>query len=250
MRRQGAQTELLQMSEAVERLRRGMYGNLNRPEAIKEFKTYYPGASIGSGPQKEQAAQLIHTAVMKGDLSVFVVPESTEVEEREITLQVPREVLKQVIRTRGGGLPDHVIRPESLGRNEAITTELLAALSKSALYLRREQFDVWQKINKAKGNWPSQRSSKKSRMGRPPKQDALRNPIVALVNQKEWSGRERSITDLVKLLASKGLAARRDTVRRTVDQLFKETGEQCYRRRERKRRNDVGEAIISICAKV
>lgn len=234
MTRKGPDSEFILISEAVERLRRGMYGNFNRSEAVKEAKKHYPTASIGFGPQKEDAAKRIDNAIQKGELPVLVLSDA----EDGAPLRVPRNLLRRMIRTRGG-LPDHVIRPEGFLSNNAVTPELLATLLRSALYLRREGFDAWYQKARDKRNWPSQRSTSmpnmaKPRMGRPSKQNDLRNSIIALANQRGWSTLQ-TITDLVRLLKSGGKIVTRDTARRTVDQLFKETGEPCYRRRARRR---------------
>jgi hypothetical protein len=70
-------------------------------------------------------------------------------------------------------------------------------------------------------------------MGRPSRQNDLRNPIIAL------KGRWQTIADLTRLLQSEGRIATRDTTRRVVDQLFRETGKECYRRRVRRKRSTV-----------
>lgn len=211
-----------------------MYGSLNQPEPIANLKKRKQRLLIGSGPigwgpQKEDAAERIHEAIVQGKLSVFVLPASTN----QVPLQVPLDVLERMIRARGG-LPDRAIEPLRIFAKEPITAELRVALSQSDLYLQRSEFDAWYKEAQKKRNWPSQRSSCKPRMGRPPKQNDLRTPIVVLVNEGRWST-QQTIADLVRLLELKAIIADRDTARRVVDQLFKETGEQCYRRCARSR---------------
>jgi hypothetical protein len=235
MSRKGDEAELLLISQAVACLEWGMFGNLKPTEAVNEAKKHFPKAkvSVGPGPQKEHAAKFIDNVVMKGELSVFVLPDSTEGDAGRTPLQVPPDVIMKMIRTRGG-LPDHAVQPARIFAKEANPLELRTALSKSALYVRRQEFDDWYKKAWKKRNWPSQRSSLKPRMGRPSKQSELHTRIIARVNEGRWSARN-SIADLVRLLDSKGIVASRDTVRRAVDQLFKETGEQSYRRLARNR---------------
>jgi hypothetical protein len=238
--RRCAESELLLISEAVARLEDGMYGNFGRPEAVMAAKKAYPGFTIGFGPRKEDAVTLIDDALKKGELSVFVLPESNE---RGTPLKVPSEVLGKMIRIRGG-LPDRVVQPIRIFAGDPIAPELLAALSKSALYLRRKEFEPWYKTGRKKRNWPShakqrnslrQHPNNKPPMGRPSKQNDLRAPIVMLVAEGSWSARQK-IADLVRLLLKfKGVVADRDTARRVVDQLYKETGKQAYWRRVRKR---------------
>ena len=157
--RRCAESELLLISEAVARLEDGMYGNFGRPEAVMAAKKAYPGFTIGFGPRKEDAVTLIDDALKKGELSVFVLPESNE---RGTPLKVPSEVLGKMIRIRGG-LPDRVVQPIRIFAGDPIAPELLAALSKSALYLRRKEFEPWYKTGRKKRNWPSHAKQRNSR---------------------------------------------------------------------------------------
>lgn len=232
-----------------------MYGNLKQPVSIAKIKEEYerrrqPRPSIGWGPQKEEAAKLIHEAAVQGKLSTFVLPHSSECAARAAPLQVPPDVLRKMIRTRGG-LPDHTIEPMRVFAKEPIAAELLAALSKSALYVRRREFDALYGKARKKRKWASHEKQRslprqhpsKPPIGRPSKQSDLRGPISGLVKAEQWSN-QQTISDLVRLLESKGISAARDTARRTVDQLFIETGEPVYRRRARRRskvkREDLG----------
>jgi hypothetical protein len=238
MSRTSAETEWLPISEAVARLEAGMYGRFNRTEPVDNIKKYEPRLSVGWGPQKEHAAKLIDQAIMKGDLSVYVLSRSAEDNAHRAPLQVPLGVLGRMIRTHGG-LPDHAIAPMRRFAKDAVTPELLAALSKSALHLRRDEFDAWYEKTRKKRNWPSQRSSEKSRIGRPPKQtEELRNPIFGLVNYNLWSAAQNSIADLVRLLKSKGVTASRQTVERTVEQLHRETGDPRYYYADPRKKSD------------
>jgi hypothetical protein len=238
MSRTSAEIEWLLISEAVARLEAGMYGGFHRPEPVEEIKKYEPWFSVGWGPQKEHAAKLVDEAIMKGDLSVYVLSHSAEDNAHRAPLQVPLGILGRMIRTHGG-LPDHAIAPMRRFAKDSVTPELLAALAKSALYLRRDEFDAWYKNTRKKRNWPSQRSSEKSRIGRPPKQtEELRNPIIGLVNYKQWSAEQNSIADLVRLLKSKGAKGSRQTVERTVEQLHWETGDPRYYYADPRKKSD------------
>jgi hypothetical protein len=150
----GEKPEFLLISEAMACLEAGMHGNLNQTEAVKEAKKHYPRASIGSGPQKEDAAKIIDNALMKDELSVFVLPDSTEGEVRGASLHVPPDVLRKMIRTRGG-LPDRVIQSMRVFAKNPIQPELRAALSvlKSKLYVPRKEFEAW--YEEVRKNWSS-----------------------------------------------------------------------------------------------
>jgi hypothetical protein len=233
------EAEFLPLSEAVTRLKDGMYGNFGPPEVVTGARKAYPGFSIGFGPQKEHASTLINDAIKNGGLSVFVLPVGNA---GETPLQVPPDVLAKMPRTRGG-LPDHAVQPMRFLAKDQIAAKLLAALSASALYVRSKEFEDWYEEARKKRNWPShekqrnsldQHHNNKPPMGRRSKQSDLRDPIIVLVKGGRWSAQQK-IADLVRLLETKGIEATRDTLRRTVDQLFKETGDQRYRRRVRKR---------------
>jgi hypothetical protein len=149
-------------------------------------------------------------------------------------LNVPIVVLKRLHKVRGG-LPDHPIRlPLNLMRDSAVAAELFAALSASALHLRRADYVAWYEKQSRKRRWPSQAGSGEPRIGRPSKQtDELLTSIEALTGQGKWSARD-GIASLVRLLISKG-APNRYLVRRAVQRLFEITGDLAYRVVPRKR---------------
>jgi len=200
MKEKPANSELLRISEAVARLEAGMYGSFNRPEQIVKIKTFEPRLSVGSGDRKQHAAALIDVAISTGDLPVYVLADSPGAQAAQTLLQVPLGILSQMIRIRGG-LPDHAIRAERFRDKAPVSKELLGALTHSALYVPRDAFDSWYKSARSKRNWPSQRSSKKSRTGRPSKQsDGLRHSIIAFVNEGKWSAQQNSLASLMRLL--------------------------------------------------
>src|SRR6266404_8272229 len=94
MIRKGDEAELLLISEAVAHLEAGMFGGLRRPEAVLAAKKTYPGASIGWGPQKVDAAKRMYKAIVQGELSVLVLPDDpAEGEVQQAPLLVPVGVL-------------------------------------------------------------------------------------------------------------------------------------------------------------
>jgi hypothetical protein len=226
--------DYLLISKAVERLESGMFGGaVTRSEPVKAVKDKAPRLSVGFGPQREAAASVILKATLAADLSVHVITRPTA-EGSCRWLVVPADVLQCFPRVRGG-LPDHLVRqPISLLRNKSIAPDLFAALSASALHLQRAEFEAWYNNQKGLRRWPSQRTSKKPRRGRPSMQtDHILNLIKALVAEEKWAAPD-GIAKLVELLASKG-APSRNTLRRVVDQLYLETGNPKYRIISRKR---------------
>jgi len=164
---------------------------------------------------------------MQGKLSVFVVAASTEDETNRTQLQVPLDLLEQMITTHGG-LPDRTVEPVRIFANTHIVPELLAALLTSALYMRRTEFEAFYEKARKKRNWPSQRSrSKKKPIGRPSKLTKLLTPIAELVEAGQWSAEQNSIAELRSLLPT-GVKASRQTVERAVEQLHRETGDPRY----------------------
>lgn len=228
------ESEFLLISEAVARLGDGMFGgSLKRPEPVNIGKKCYPRASIGWELHKQEAAALVDAAIMAEDMSVHVFVSSEE-GRRDRSIQVPIETLRRLIRIRVG-LPDHVIRPTvALLGDKVVTSELFAALSKSALYLQKSEFEAWYDQIKSRGRWPSQRTRTMPRVGRPTKHtDQLRTSIMARVEEGSWCAKQ-PVAKLERLLASKG-APKRNTLKRTVDQLYRETGDIRYLIIKRKR---------------
>ncbi len=253
MSRKGAEPELLLISEATARLKVGIYGGLPEPKPVASIK-----ANIKKGerrpaiewqPQMEDAVERIHEGIMQGKLSVFVLPVATEDRPHRMPLQVPLDVLTRLITTRGG-LPDYTVEPMRILTSRKptpspepfytpVAPELLAALSTSALYLRHKEFKALYDEARKKGNWPSQRSRfKKSPIGRPSMQSYLQASIAALVNAGEWSAEQNSIANLVELLTSQGVKASRQTVKRAVEQLHRETGDRRYHRVDPRKQPD------------
>ncbi|WP_257164779.1 hypothetical protein [Bradyrhizobium sp. SRS-191] len=224
MSKRRKETELLLISEAVSLLETGMYGSLGQPLAITEIKKHDRRLSVGLGARSEHAAQIVMKAMLKGKLAVYVQPHSPA-EPEQPHLEVPLDLVKEMIPIRGV-LPDYAVRPESLAR-KADTRELAAAILHSALYLRCDQFDAWYERSKKMGNWPTQHSSKKPRIGRPSKARELRDRTIGLVNGGEWSAQQDSIAALIRRLDLEG-AISRQTVERMLEQLHRETGDRRY----------------------
>ena len=59
------------ISEAVHKLEKSMFGNLNRPDAVLEIKKVQRDASIGLSSHREAAKRLILKAAVKGKLIVY-----------------------------------------------------------------------------------------------------------------------------------------------------------------------------------
>ncbi len=227
--------EYLLISEAVSRLEAGMFGGgITRPRSVALAKRNNPGVSIGSDLHRQNAAEKVDAAIRSGALSVCVFPSPHHDARSHDPLTVPINVLRHLVRSRGG-LPDRVARlPIHLLNSRLATPELFSVLSQSALHLRCDEFDLWYKQQRSRGRWPSQRTSRKPRVGRPSKQtEALRNSIVARVEEKRWTG-QQGIAPLLRLLASRP-PVDRETLRRTVERIYLETGDVRYRVIRRRR---------------
>jgi hypothetical protein len=227
------------ISNAVKRLENGMFGGLGRPDMVDRIKKACPRLSIGSGPQREKAAEAICQAVLSGKLQVYVerrgqARDSNSGADRIPTLRiVPSAVLKILPKTRGG-LPDAAIRvPLFLLREKLVDEETFVALSSGPLLLKETDFASWYRREKRKGKWPSQRNRKSPHVGRPSKQDpTLINKVTSIVRANAWSGK---VSELERLLARDGIVVSHDTVARILDALFVTTGDERFRRRSRRK---------------
>jgi hypothetical protein len=115
---------------------------------------------------------------------------------------------------------------------------LFRLLGAGFLAVRARDFDTWYQSERGKGRWPSQTARKQPRGGRPTKQtEGLRNAVLALVHDEEWSG-DRPVTKLYRLLTASGRSdvPSPDTLARLVDELFLETGCSTLHRTRRFRR--------------
>jgi hypothetical protein len=224
----GVETEFLLISEAVAFLEAGMFGGaIKQPKLLEAIKKDQPRLSVGSGHRTEKAATTIQGAIVGGDLAVHVFAQPIAGGVCR-PLHVPIHVLRRLHKVKGG-LPDYPIRlPFNLLRDRAVASELFAALSASALHLRRAEYVAWYQKERRKRRWLSQAGSGEPRIGRPSKQtDKLLTSIEALTGEGKWSARD-GIASLVRLLTSNG-APNRYLIRRAVQRLFERTGDLAYR---------------------
>ncbi len=234
------ETEFLLISEAVARLEAGMFGGkITRPVPFEGIKHVARRYTVGSGVRRQKAASAIQKAIMAGSLGVHVFAPASGADRTGRPLRVPIDVLKGLPNINGS-LPDHLVRhPFNLLRNHPMGSDLLTALSSSALHLSRPEFIAWRQREKSKGRWPSQRDGGQPRIGRPSKiTSELLNFIRGYADRGTWDARD-GIAPLVKLLIFKG-APNRNLVRRAVQQLFEETDDPRYRIVPRKRKKKQG----------
>jgi hypothetical protein len=231
-------TEFLLISESVNRLVQGIWGNAPRAEPVREIKRCDRALSVDFGPRREKAAALLRTAGLRGELSIHVRSRSNTQERNPLLepQQVPPKLLKQVLPIRCG-LPDHPTHvlgtPAARG---GLDDALWVLLQHGELVVRRSDFIRWYKGQRAKGSWASQLNTKAApRRGRPTKDtQALRNAVSALMRDGEWRATD-GITALGRLLAGAGREPPSDdTLVRVVDELYRVTGERALRRRVRK----------------
>jgi hypothetical protein len=205
-----------------------------RPIPVQVAKQDAQRGSIGYGPWREHAAQSLRTATLKGQLTVYVVEgpqdasgecDPTRVAPRGfLPVVVPVSTLSRLLTSRGG-LPDHAIRLtlKTAQGNE----QLFAPLSVGLLAVGESDFEVWYRLERAKGKWSSQRSRSKIANGRPTRQaEPLRNAVLGLVREGAWSGKS-SFTELRRLLITSGRSdvPSVDTLERLVRRLHSEMGE-------------------------
>jgi hypothetical protein len=220
----------LKLSEAVCRLKAGMFGNLPAPKDVKDARKIYPGTSIGSGTWRTRAAGRMRQAATRGDLPVYVISKSTGE-----AVRIPVCVVQRMISPRNT-LPDEVTRPSWTLVQELPTDEggrLFALLNAGFLVVREREFLKWYRIQWAKRTWPSQKSAKPHRRtGRPRKQGrSLEIAIWALVNSGDWSP-DQPVTRLSRMLAKRypNKPLSDETVARCVDALYEETADPRLRR--------------------
>jgi hypothetical protein len=240
----------LLISDAVDRLAEGMWGGLPRPLPVETVKQAYKKESVGFANWQERAGQRLTQSALRGELTiyVFVLPRVASKKHglarassraaEPLSAAILVKVLSRLLLFHGR-LPDHPIRPSI--RTADGDKKLFALLRSGALVVRETEFVDWYRSQRAKGKWPSQRSSspKRRSVGRPSMQtESLRTAVLALAREGAWNARG-SITDLHRHLVRSGRddVPSCDTLARLVDQLHDQTGELELRRYKRSRRN-------------
>jgi hypothetical protein len=254
----------LLISDAVDRLAEGMWGGLPRPLPVETVKQAYKKESVGFANWQERAGQRLTQSALRGELRIYVfvlprvaskkhgVARASSRAAEPLSAAILVKVLSRLLLFHGR-LPDHPIRPSI--RTADGDKKLFALLRSGALVVRETEFVDWYQSQRAKGRWPSQRSSSQRAKGRWPSQrssspkrrsvgrpsmqtESLRTAVLALAREGAWNARG-SITDLHRHLVRSGRddVPSCDTLARLVDQLHDQTGELQLRRYKRSRRN-------------
>jgi hypothetical protein len=241
-------SNFLRISEASKRLAQGMWGGLERPTAVQKIKRQEPKLRVAWGPWRESAGHRLRITVINGELPVYIVPLGRPRLGRQQLLfekieMVPPAVLKRLIPTPRGRrriLTDRPYRP-TLKTTER-DARLLSLLEAGILMVRTDEFSTWYQAERAKGRWPSQKdrisepSAVRTR-GRPTKQtEELRNAILGLGRQAEWSARD-GLNELRRRLIASGRSKIPNpaTLGRLVDAIHDETGDAEFQRKKRLR---------------
>jgi hypothetical protein len=223
------------ISKVTHSIEMSMWGGLPRPIALTDLKMLLEKQgegklSVGFGPWRQSAGELVTRAVVTGKLPVHVTHHDRQ------PFPVPPNVLARLGTSRGY-LTD---RPIRLSLKACERDEHLYSLLKNGdLVVKEGEFRNWYESEYKKGKWPSQRARLKPRRGRPSKQNSeLRCAILALVNDGAWNGKA-SIKELRRLLLARGHhPPSADTLARLVARLYQETGDPllCRSKRIRRRR--------------
>ena len=214
----------LLLSDAVHRLRLGMFAGLPRPVPVRQAKATYFDGSVGLGSWTEEAAKCIAVAAKNGELPVHVFGNpyayNKGVGELE-TMIVPTEVLRRIVPSRGG-FPDH---PRVPLRAVRMDRRLFVSLNTGVLVVGEYAFSSWYRKEKAKGKWASQ-PSKLKKLGRPSKQtESLDKEIIEILAEKKISA-----AALHRRLVKDGRSPISvDTIERRVKRLYLKTGDKRYR---------------------
>jgi hypothetical protein len=224
------------ISDAVTILERGMHGGIATAELVVRVRQKEPGLRPGFEPRRGYAANEIYVATRSGALQLYVWSAG-----RTGVAQFPIKAVELLLCPRGQ-IPDVVYRPSfklllSLAGN--------AWMAGGALYLNEAEFSAWYDGQKRRGAWPSQRKkgtpnrdSGRPRRGRPSLQAAISSRIMRVVNGGRWTARD-PISGLVAIFRATDdhacAQASHDTIARTIDALYRETGDGRLRRARRRR---------------
>jgi hypothetical protein len=199
----------LRVSDATNRLARGMWAGLPRPDSVVRIKAICKKLSVGHAPWWEQAGRRLWSAAVEGELTIYVVggPHAQSTEAGSMTpetfqaVTLPVNAVKR-LKTPRGVLLDRPIQPTL--RTAVGDEKLFALLTDGFLVVRASDFSIWYRSERAKGKWASQRSKSKVRNGRPTTQtEGLRNAVLVLVRDLKWRGKDGIMT-LHDLLVASG----------------------------------------------
>ena len=231
-------------SEAIRRLEMRIWGGLRDPRELRNLKdalrkeesdtvtietdAIRKGVSVGFGPRRQEAGKRLTRAALGGKLGVYLARQD---QKTPGCTRIPCEVLERLMLVRGS-LPDYPIRPSIKACSGDRSLALL--LRTGPLVVEESEFNRWVAAERNKGRWPSQRSRKKPRTGRPTKATGdLRDALLELIRVGAWNSTQ-PITELrhwLIMLGKKVPSA--DTLIRLVNSLYVETGDPALRRRKR-----------------
>jgi hypothetical protein len=223
----------LRLSDAVDRLAQGIWGGLRRPAPVRAAKREDKRARIGFGPWKQEAGKRLRRAAIDGKLAIyaFAKPLTAANNQSQMPVAVSPTVLRRLIASRET-LPDHPFRPTL--KTTAGDQKTLELLQNGILLAAEQEFNHWYHSERAKRRWASQQSTLKRKEGRPSKQtQALKNAVINAMHKQKTS-----IVELHRRLLASGRTdvPSPDTLGRLVHQLFRETGDQQFLIRRRRRR--------------
>ena len=210
------------ISEAVHKLEKSMFGNLNRADAVTVVKNDYRDASVGLLSQRVAAKKVILKAAVEGKLRVHrLKPNGGAIEPIE------QQFISKLILVCGG-LPDHIHHLVQANNKPLRKGVLIEDLHNNVLLLKRDEFEVWQEAERAKGKWQSQGfdESKAPQIGRPKISREFWTPLIMrLVDQKKWR-RSLGVPALhEKLIEESDVQSvpSEDTLTRILNDLYKKT---------------------------
>ena len=188
----------LLVSEATVRLYRGIWGSLTRANVVAAVKKKIPRLSAAAASRRSFSTEYFATAAVEGKLPIYVVADPELAPEKypeeglapaptKEPVMVPVGILKRLIQARGG-LPDHPIGVSL----KAVANDLrmFVLLRVGLLVVPTNDFERWYRSERSRGKWQSQRKSSKRGVGRPRKQDAWRNAVLAIVNDGSWTAKQ------------------------------------------------------------
>jgi hypothetical protein len=177
----------LRLSDAVDRLARGIWGGLRRPAPVRAAKREDKRARIGFGPWKQEAGKQLRRAAIDGKLAIyaFAEPLTAANNQSQMPVAVSPTVLGRLIASRET-LPDHPFRPTL--KTTAGDQKTLELLQNGILLAAEQEFNHWYHSERAKRRWASQQSTLKRKEGRPSKQtQALKNAVINAMHKQKTS---------------------------------------------------------------
>jgi hypothetical protein len=242
--------DMIQVGAALARFHASMWRTVPVVEQVAEARREASASppitgGIGWGLHKSHSAEILYQAVVGSRLALFAWPTRNDdqgsrepADEVQVLRQLPPALVEQ-LRPLHRGLPSNLI-----GGRQPILKHYPGLSANDVPVFVSSEFERWFDGERGNGAWATQRprdaADNRARMprrpGRPSILREVERTIAAIVADNQWTKAE-PISRLGGIVRTRGIQANDDTVRKSLDGLYVQTGDSRYCSRFFERRN-------------